>query len=333
MFALGMAYRFQYIVDSDPAKAARAVALLREFLAAVAEGDDRLEAVRFVAELTPLADKWTTERAAANQPQQPAVKPKTELMIVSKPSNAKARIDQGAPASTPAVEDVTPGKHAVHVEADGFFPEDAEGVAVDGRLVAVEVALRERPAIVKVDAPDGATVAVDGKPVGVAPLAPISVVPGPHFVAITERGHEPYTRDLKLGRGDSVAVHADLHRTGQRRAAYLLAAGTVVVAAAGVVATGYALSARSAADSIVAKSKTGNITPDQRDQQNQDVDDFQTDTTISRILYGGAAALAVTAVVLYFADEPSVEAPQQPSILITPVPTSGGMTLTLTRSY
>jgi len=332
-FALGKAYRFQYIVDSDPAKAARAVELLRAFVDEVKEGDERQEAVRFVAELAPVADKWKAERAAANEPAAPPPKPKTELMVVSRPSSASAQIDGGAKASTPAVQEVAPGKHAVHVEADGFFPEDTDGVAVDGRLVAVEVALRERPGMVKVDAPSGATISIDGKPVGVAPLAPIAVAPGAHFVAVTERGHAPYTRDVKLGRGESVSVHTELHRTGQRTAAYALAAGAVLAAGIGLIATAEASSASSSANAITALTTKGNITPAQLAQQNQDVDSYRADTTASQILYGGAAALLATAVVLYIADQPRVEAPQQSPTLVTPVPTAGGLTFAVTGRF
>ncbi len=181
--------------------------------------------------------------------------------------------------------------------------------------------------------PSGATVSVDGQPVGVAPLAPLEVTPGNHFVAITERGHDPYTRDVKLGRGDATTVHAELRRTGQRRASYVLAAGAVALLGGGAIASGYAVSARNAANAISSQVKSGNIMQGQLDQQNQDVDDYHTDTTVSRVLYGGAAALFATAVVLYIADQPRVEAPAQPSILVTPAPAAGGMTLLLTRSF
>jgi hypothetical protein len=333
-FALGKAYRFQFIVDSDPAKAHRAVELLRQFLDQQKEGEERQEAVRFVAELGPVADKYAADRAAANEPPPPPPKPKTELMVVSKPSGAHATIDGGPAASTPAVQEVTTGKHAVHVDLEGFLPEDTEGVAVDGRMVAVEVALRERPATIKLDAPAGATVSVDGRPVGVAPLAPLQVASGAHFVAVTERGHAPWTRDLRLARGETTSLHAELHQTGQRRAAYFLAAGAGALLAGGVIATAYAADAKSSADAITTARGGGNISQSQLDQQNQDVDDYHTDTTISRVLYGGALALIATGVVLYIADQPRVEAPQQPSTLITPAPVSGGgLSLTLTRRF
>ena len=339
-FALGKAYHHQYLIDNDTAKAKRASSLLHDALAGTT-GPEREEAVQMLGELTPVVAKYDAERAAANAPPLPPVeKPKTELMIASHTPKAMVSIDHGAPEAAPALVETRPGSHAVHVEAGGFFPDDTDATAVDGRLIAVEIQLRERPGTLRIHAPGGAAVAIDGKPVGVAPLAPLDVPAGKHFIAVTARGHEAFSQEVAVARGQSVAIDAgELRRTGQRRASYLVAGGALLLGGGGLVASAFALSARSDADDLADQRKSGNLTAAQLAQQNQRVDDFTRDTTISYGLYAGAAALLATSAWLYFSDTPRVEAPPaagaaagKPAIVPAPV-AGGGMTLAVVGSF
>nr|HEX4317701.1 PEGA domain-containing protein [Kofleriaceae bacterium] len=329
VFALGKAYRFQFVVDGDDAKAARAVALLRTYIAQVSEGDDRNEAVRIITDIAPIADRYAhahDQNAATEPPKQ-----RTELMITSHAPGARASVDHGAPAGVPSIVEVAPGSHSVHVEAAGFLPTDTDATAVDGRLIPVEVPLRDQPGALRVTARDGADIAVDGRDLGAAPLAPIAIAPGPHVVAITARGTEAVVRQIAIGRGQTVAVDAPAVRTARRTVAYGFAIGSLAVAAGAVTATGFALAARSDADAIANQRADGLLTEAQRAAQNGHVDDFDRDSAISYVLYGGAAALLATSAYLYFFDTPRGELPPP---IVAPVATpGGGASLVLTGSF
>ncbi len=146
-----------------PRSAARAVELLRAYVAQVGEGDDRRDAVAMIGDLATIADRYSHDRQAA--PIEP-VKAKTALMVVSRTPGAHASVDRGAATTVPAIVEVTPGKHGVHVEAGGFVAEDVDGIAIDGQVVPVEVALKELPATLKIAAASGATISIDGHVVG-----------------------------------------------------------------------------------------------------------------------------------------------------------------------
>jgi hypothetical protein len=319
-FSLAKAYRYQYFLDRDVPKAKRASELFRDYAAKVAEGDERQEAVRYLAELAPVVEKFDAEHVGATTTA-PVVQQRTELMVASRTPKAKVTIDGGEAIAIPALAEVTAGKHTLHVEADGFFADDSEVEAVDGRLVPLEIQLREKPGTLAITAPQGTTIEIDGKPT----LSPAEVPAGKHFVAVTQRGHEPFTREVSLARGEKVTISTgELQQTKQRRVAYYLAGGAGVLALGGVVSTGFALLARSDADDIAASRANGHRTPAQLAEHNQHVDDFSRDKTLSYVLYGSAAALIATSAFLYFSDNPRVEA-RQPMVTASPVP--GGMTL------
>jgi hypothetical protein len=324
--ALGKAYRFQYVIDGDAAKAARAVELLRAYVAQVAEGTDRSDAVAMIGELGAVADRYTHDRQAASQPPVEPVKPKTALMVVSLAPGARATVDHGTAMPVPAIAEVAVGKHKVHVEAPGFEPADVDGVAADGQVVPVQVVLKELPGRIAVAAPHGATIAVDGNPVGTAPVTPISIAAGHHFVEVSERGHHAFAREVVATRGDTVSIDSPpLERTGQRTASYFVAGGALASVAGGVAASLFASSARDRANAIYARRMSGTLTDAEVAAQNQDVDSFNRDQAISYVLYTGAVALAATAVWLYVFDHPHA----QSTTVIAPAPMPGGAAISL----
>lgn len=314
VFSLGQAYRRQYFVDHDPAKLKRAVELYRQYVAEVQQGGRRDEAVQYISELEPLLARVEDEQQrtgkgpveAAPPPQQ-----RTQLMISSRAPGAQGAVDDDPLSEAPVVREVTPGKHRVRVEAPGFFGQQVEGVAVEGRLIVVEVELQEKPALVTVRAPAGASVSVDGRPAGSAPLArPLEVPAGRHFLAVTRRGHKPFTRELTLDRGQELDLSARLPRTRQRVASYWVFGGAGVVLLAGGVTTGLALAAQGDAEDIADRAARENIPLEELDAYNDALDRRDGLRTASVVLYGGALGLCATAALLYFVDHPDVEAPE-----------------------
>ncbi len=56
---------------------------------------------------------------------------------------------------------------------------------------------------------DGATVSIDGAPVGQTPLAPLEVAPGNHTISVTARGAQPFNRSMDVSL-DGARVNIDL---------------------------------------------------------------------------------------------------------------------------
>ena len=79
-------------------------------------------------------------------------------------------------------------------------------------LVALKPVLPARPAVGSLliaTSADGASISVDGKPVGTSPMAPIDVAPGTHVVSVTQPGFTTYSRSVEVT-VDGARVDADL---------------------------------------------------------------------------------------------------------------------------
>src|SRR5215470_5186649 len=213
-FSLAQAHRKQFIVDGDTAKLRRAVELYRRYLDEVPQGGRREDAVQNLGELQPQLQRLDALQAAAAAPP-PAPPPPTQLMVMSPVAGAFVAIDESPLATAPVTLEVAPGRHRVHAEAPGYVSAELDGLAVEGRLVVIEAALRERPAFITVDVDPGADVTLDGRPIDAQ--IPIATPAGRHVVTVAERGHVPWVREVALQRGKSSKVHADLERTAQRK--------------------------------------------------------------------------------------------------------------------
>ena len=246
-------------------------------------------------------------------------------MITSRTKGAKATVDGTAPGEIPVIREVSPGGHKVRVEADGYFPEELEGTAVEGQLIVVEVPLRERPALLSVRTQAGAEISVDGRPVGLAPLVrPLELSDGKHFVSVAKRGHHPFTRELTLKRGQATSVDAPLEETTQRYLSYWFLGGAGVFTVAGLTASTVGLVAHSSASDLLERKEGGtNLSQDDLDEYNQQRGRRNDAIATSYFFYGGALALGATGALLYLVDHPRVEA-SPTSIALKPSILPGG---------
>lgn len=298
LFTLAQACRLQHVVDKDPARLERAVQLYRQYLDEVPRGGRRDHAVRHLAALEPLLSRGSSARVAPSAPR------RTQLMIYSRSRGARAAVGNAAAAPVPLVVEVPPGVHRVKVEADGYFPDELEGTAIEGQLTVLEVPLREMPARLAVTAPDGARVFVDGRPVAELPIpAPIELPAGDHAVTISEKGAHPFVRTLRIGRGEEQALAAQLETTGQRVAASWLLAGGAAFVLSGLTTSGIALAAQSDATAIETRRDGGeNLAAEDVNRFNDLVADRDTFRSVSYGLFGGAALLSAVGSVLWFSD-------------------------------
>ena len=146
LFSIAQAYRRQYYVDKRPEHLKSAIQYYRDYLTKVSEGGRRADAAQALSELEPLAERLGTSPAAPSaSPAAPP--PETRLMVSSPTRGATVSVDKGKAVEAPLITEIKPGKHALHLTAEGYFDEDREINALAGGVAALDIALRDLPQI------------------------------------------------------------------------------------------------------------------------------------------------------------------------------------------
>jgi tetratricopeptide (TPR) repeat protein len=335
-FSTAQAYRLLYVTDKQPAYVKRAVELYRTYVQQVKEGGRVPDATSSLAELEPVLERLEREGKSMAMPIQA---PRTQLMISSQVSPARGEV-AGKSGPLPLIVEVAAGEYQVKADADGYYPVDIKATAVEGEFIVVEVDLLPRPAILDVEAEEGARVEVDGRPVGSTPLArPIEVPAGKHFVAITRRGRRAYSREIDARRGETVKIEAGLRATGQRKAVPWVWGGALVLGLAAGAAGGWALVEQGKASDLDDKRRTESITAEELDQY---LEHRQNRDDATRAMWAFAGASVVTATIgtlMYLFDRPEAEAPPPTfmpapdSPAVSPFATEGGAGISIAGSF
>jgi hypothetical protein len=299
-FSMAQCYRLQYFVDAKPEHLQEAISLYRRYIQEVPKGGRREDAVTHLAGLEPMASGLKpVVRDGRGAP--------TQLMVSSRTPGAKARIDGSEPAEVPVIRDVQAGDHLVFVEAAGFDSEGVKAVAVAGRLVVAEVNLKEKPAKLTISAPDDSDITIDGRPMGVTPLArPLDIPAGKHVVAITQVGRVPFSQEVVVERGQDASLVANLDTTTQRDFAYgcLGAGGALLLTSGATFLIG--LGAEGGARFLLEQrdSNMNNLSIKERDDYN-DLRAARTRlyATSTGTLIGGVVIMGIGGL-LYFLDNP-----------------------------
>ncbi len=294
LFSLGQAHRMEYFARNDPARLRDAIRYYEEYLAKEPQGKRVVETTEALSKLKPLA-------AAAGEkpdsPVAPAPPSKPRVMISSPTPDVKVTFD-GRAVSHPFIQEVEPGKHKVVLSAPGFEDYVREFV-VDAKTGAppLDIPLEERPAMLVIQAPDGAEVAIDGRLQGVTPLPPLPVASGRHFVSVTMNGKKAFSESVVLKRGQRKNLPAGLESTGQRTASWvLMGIGTGGLVAGGVLAA-LALNEQNKAEDLLAATKgPGSQAPDtiaRYDERRGNRDDYRMAAVITAAAGAGVGTLGL----------------------------------------
>lgn len=312
-FSYAQALRRAYYVDLDPQLLVRARTLYAAYLDAAPGGPRARHARQHLATIDRLLD-----RLVAQTPE----RPKTQLLIYSEVADARARIDGGPELAVPVAVETTPGPHRVHVEAVGHDAVDLDVLALDGKTVVATGTPAPRPGRVRVRAPEGATVALDGVRLA-GDVTPIGA--GAHVVSVRRAGFVPLLRDVQVPVDGEVTVDAALAPTPRRRAARVLLWTGAGLGAASAVASLVALHEQSLA--LDARPADGASDPAAYNRAREARDVWR-----GAAIGAGAAALACAGVGLYLllADDAPLETrPPAPRV----VPVVGPDTLGLAGSF
>lgn len=317
LFSMAQAERRQYAVTQEPEMLAAAIAHFRKYLEVVPEGGRRGDVVVALGEL----------EASRGNSSETAKKP-ARIFITTETPAAVIYIDGVKRNQVPVIEEAAPGNHEIKIEAPGFVTESREIVAVEGAIFPLEVNLEEKPSFLALKAPTGASITVDGRVYGDAPLqSPLELTSGSHRLVVTQRGHIPYDQRISIERAWTSSLNVALESTTQRRVSYVFL-GTALVgfgASAALIAATFVKDAE--AFHIYEKAKDENINGAMLSQyiEARDVRNVLAGAAIGTTLF--AVGVGVAAGATYWFDSSSTRLPGGPmrsDARISVTPTLGG---------
>lgn len=308
LFSIGQAYKRQYYQDRSDRDLSQAIAYYRRYLTDEPKGKRVGEAQAALGDLEPIALKLGLDQKEQPPAPAPEARPARILIAVSV-KNATARVDGGVPIELPNSINVTPGKHSVTIEAEGYVTEQREVQLDQGEPFPLEVRMVEQPAKLALDVADGVRVYVDGRVSATTPLAgELEVPPGPHAISFARRGYDPLSVTVDLRAGEQRPVKAQLSTSAQRVTSYVFFAATGLVTIGGAGLMGLAFVEQSQAQEIDGKAASGIITEDERLEHEDSL--TQRDRYRAGAVAGlaGGAALGLTGMLLYVLDDPEPSA-------------------------
>lgn len=304
LFSLAQAQKRQYFVDSNPQMLRLAIENYKKYLTVADAKGRKSDAAQALAELEPIAEKVLKSGAAVPVPTVTAAAP--QVMITSSTPGAMVSMDGGSPSEQPFVGELKPGKHNVVVSAPGHYEEKRDIVAPESGAFALDIVLREQPAVLSIAAPSSAQILIDGRPSAIAPISkPIEVPAGRHLVTIVKNGYVGYSEEIEVQRGEQRSIVVRLSQSTQRYASIgLLSVGGLALVGGTLFALG-ASSKEKEAQQILDERKSQNITTSQLDKYEKAVQDRDNLRTGAGVALGAGLAIGTVGFLFYMFDTPN----------------------------
>lgn len=314
VFSIAQAHRKQYYLTKDPDSLREALKFYREYAAKVPQGGRRADVADALAELEPLASRLEPTPSGSPETATASLMAETrsapQLMISTQVKGAKVSLDGSPPADAPLFRDVKPGPHKIKVTAEGHFDHEREVLVGETGVIPIDVALREKPALVTIETDSGADISVDGRLVATTPLVkPIEVPAGRHFIAVTKTGHKPVTQDIRVKRGEKKTIPFRLEMTGQRIVSYTLLVGGGLSVVAGALLGFGAAEQQDKAQGILTQQASGNITQKQLEDYNSAINERDEFRSAAVVSLGAGAAIGGAGLLFYLFDNPKPTVP------------------------
>lgn len=245
------------------------------------------------------------------------------LEVSVSPDGTPVTVDgETVPPSVPWA--VPPGTHQVQAVLEGYIPH-SESVSLIGgqvRSIEIQLAAAEPPpeetsppagpapevegTLLVRGAPEGASITIDGREMGTAPLAaPLSLAPGEHSVSVNAEGYSPYSRTVSLSAGEQLPLDVQLERSRRRLspAWFGITLGIAGALAAAGLGTGIQVSRWEDEFEEHARACQDPSNPNAQSECSQGRDLIDPGTslaTATNVLFGVAGAFAVAALVIAF---------------------------------
>jgi TonB family protein len=144
------------------------------------------------------------------------VQPTGALVVESEPAGARVSVNGEERGQTPVrLTDLPFASYTVKVERKGYESQSRGvtlsevGAAGELRFVLARVATPQGEAEI-LSTPPGASVSVDGRPVGTTPISGLKLRPGTRRLDLALEGHEPWTGAMEVAAGKAGRVEASL---------------------------------------------------------------------------------------------------------------------------
>jgi len=142
---------------------------------------------------------------------------KVGKLTVESPVSGATLVVDGQPVGVLPVADLPlkPGKHRLHVSAEGYVPYVTEVELKEQQTALINAALKEtdKSGRLLVETPvTGARVWVDGKEIGLTPVKRVELRPGLHNVVIEADGFRKFKADVNIPPTQFVLLPAQLQR-------------------------------------------------------------------------------------------------------------------------
>lgn len=297
LYSMGRGHRELYFNQGrDPVQLRLALLRFEQYLERSPQGRNRANTKKYIEELR----SYATVLEGFDQPELI-----TRLMVHGPVDGATVSIDGGPPSAAPVTFDVEPGNHRVQMSAPGYHEADRRVEVPEGATVPLEIVLEERAAELRVTGPAGAELYVDGQRTGRLPLqTPVVLEAGPHQVAVAQRGHTPFVREIELTRGEARTLEVDLPITFQRKLSFVamgLGAGSSVAA---ITLGGLALRSQTQAQQVEQERLTVGVS-EARFAQGQAAWQQRDTRRVAALSTGVVGVVLIGAgLVAYFTDDP-----------------------------
>jgi hypothetical protein len=131
-----------------------------------------------------------------------------ELELRSDPPGAKVYVDGKEKGETPSVlSNVRLGGHVIRIAKEGYGPYEENVKVAEGERKKVTASLKKTTGALLVNTdPPGATIFIDGKPVGVSPYEGKDLFSGTHRIRVVKEDYETWERDVVVEAGKGVEV-------------------------------------------------------------------------------------------------------------------------------
>ncbi len=144
-------------------------------------------------------------------PLQAAASELVPVRIGTEPPGARVYIDGVLRGETPASLQMPAGEHDIFLYKPGMLPVARREVwSADERPILRETLRTQRGGVVVLSDPPRAEVVIDGRAVGVTPIAFEDMPPGRYRIELRRKGFEPWRSEIDVGGGQPALVDVRL---------------------------------------------------------------------------------------------------------------------------